>query len=233
MLCACSGEQFKLEEAVPQSPESLATRDFSASGLSSRTGTVDWESKLEDAQVDEAESTLKEALSLNYEEARALLGRLEYQRGNFDAALQVFQGIDIRLLSPRMSKAIAERTRPRKLRSKDRNVLAGVMSLHSVSLLLEAILLKAKSLAELGRVKEAARECKIILDTVESALPNGIYREINEDSKLLEMFHRALELLPKLWLQAGSLDEAIAAYRRALLKPWNLDPKDSQKYRRT
>lgn len=67
MLCACSGEQFKLEEPVPQSPESLATRDFSASGISSRTGTADWESKLEDAQVDEAESTLKEALSLNYE----------------------------------------------------------------------------------------------------------------------------------------------------------------------
>lgn len=225
MLCACSGEQFKLEEPIPQSPESLATRDFSASGISSRTGTGDWESKLEDAQVDEAESTLKEALSLNYEEARALLGRLEYQRGNFDAALQVFQGIDIRLLSPRMSKAIAERTRPRKSRSsRGRSVLTGVMSLHSVSLLLEAMLLKANSLAELGRVKEAARECKIILDTVESALPHGIYREINEDSKLLEMFHRALELLPKLWLQAGSLDEAIAAYRRALLRPWNLDP---------
>lgn len=64
MLCACSGEQFKFEEP-PQSPESLATRDFSASGLSSRTG--DWEAKFDDAQVDEAESTLKEALSLNYE----------------------------------------------------------------------------------------------------------------------------------------------------------------------
>lgn len=63
MLCACSGEQFRLEEQ-PGSPESLATRDFSASGLSSRT---DWDSKLEDIQVDEAESTLKEALSLNYE----------------------------------------------------------------------------------------------------------------------------------------------------------------------
>lgn len=71
---------------------------------------------------------------------------------------------------------------------------------------------------------EAARECKIILDTVESALPHGIYGEVNGDSKLLEMFHRALELLPKLWLEAGSLDEAIAAYRRALLRPWNLDP---------
>lgn len=65
MLCACSGEQFKLEEAPPQSPESLATRDFSASGLSSRTG--DWESRFDDAQVDDVESTLKEALSLNYE----------------------------------------------------------------------------------------------------------------------------------------------------------------------
>jgi tetratricopeptide repeat protein 7 len=87
------------------------------------------------------------------QEARALLGRLEYQRGNFDAALQVFQGIDIKTLSARMSKAIAERTRPRKSRSKGEHSLVGVMSLHSVSLLLEAVLLKAKSLEELGRLK--------------------------------------------------------------------------------
>lgn len=67
MLCACSGEQFRFEDQ-PGSPESLATRDFSASGLSSsRTGGGDWDSKLEEIQVDEAESTLKEALSLNYE----------------------------------------------------------------------------------------------------------------------------------------------------------------------
>lgn len=87
------------------------------------------------------------------QEARALLGRLEYQRGNFDAALQVFQGIDIKTLSPRMTKAIAERTRPRKPRPKGETSLAGVMSLHSVSLLLEGVLLKAKSLQELGRIK--------------------------------------------------------------------------------
>ncbi|CAA3025706.1 tetratricopeptide repeat 7A [Olea europaea subsp. europaea] len=224
MLCACSGEQFKFEEPAPQSPESLATRDFSASGLSSTTGNLDWESKLEDAQVDEAESTLKEALSLNYEEARALLGRLEYQRGNFDAALQVFQGINVRTLSSRMSNSIAERTRSRK-RSKGENVLAAGMSLHSVSLLLEAILLKAKSLEELGRVEEAARECKMILDIVESAFPYGIRESINEDFKLLEMFHKALELLPKLWIESGFLDEAITAFRRALVKPWCLDPR--------
>lgn len=224
MLCACSGEQFKFEEPEPpHSPESLATRDFSASGLSSRTG--DWESKFEDVQVDEAESTLKEALSLNYEEARALLGRLEFQRGNFDAALQVFQGIDIRSLTPRMAKAIVERIRQKKPRPKGDHVLPSVMSMHSVSLLIEAILLKAISLGELGRFIEAAKECKVILDTVESALPNGMLDDICEDCKLQDMFHRALELLPSLWTKAGYLDEAITAYRRALVKPWNLEPK--------
>lgn len=185
MLCACSGEQFKLDER-PQSPESLATRDFSASGLSSRAG--DWDSKFEDAQVDEVESTLKEALSLNYEvglfvpsilmklacwfialltvphlrvlncvwtsfnqEARALLGRLEYQRGNYDAALQVFQGIEVKNLTPKMARAIVESTRPRRPRGKGDNATPSVMSMHSASLLLEAILLKARSLEELGR----------------------------------------------------------------------------------
>ncbi|KAI4337055.1 hypothetical protein L6164_015512 [Bauhinia variegata] len=222
MLCACSGEQFKFEEP-PQSPESLATRDFSASGLSSRTG--DWESKFEDTQVDEVESSLKEALSLNYEEARALLGRLEYQRGNFDAALQVFQGIDIRGLTPRMIRAISERTKQRKPRSKGDNVPLNVMSMHSVSLLLEAILLKSKSLEELGRCIEAAKECRIILDTVESALPNGMTEVIGGDCKLQEMFQKALELLPNLWTKAGYLDEAVTAYRRALVKPWNLEPR--------
>lgn len=85
-----------------------------------------------------------------FQEARALLGRLEYQRGNFDAALQVFQGIDIKGLTPRMIKAIAERIKHRKPRSKADIVVSNVMSLHSVSLLLEAILLKARSLEELG-----------------------------------------------------------------------------------
>lgn len=87
-----------------------------------------------------------------------MLGRLEYQRGNYDAALQVFQGIDIASLTARMTRAVAERTRPlRKHHSKgdkaDSVPPPGLMSLHSVSLLLEAILLKAKSLEELGHCK--------------------------------------------------------------------------------
>ncbi|KAL6995350.1 hypothetical protein U1Q18_005488 [Sarracenia purpurea var. burkii] len=70
----------------------------------------------------------------------------------------------------------------------------------------------------------AAKECKIILEIVESALPNGTPQGIEEDCKLQEMFHKALELLPKLWIHAGFLDDAITAYRQALVKPWNLDP---------
>ncbi|XP_020212133.1 protein NPGR1 [Cajanus cajan] len=222
MLCACSGDQFKFEDP-PQSPESLAARDFLAGGLSSRN--EEWDPKFDETQVQEAESTLKEALSLNYEEARALLGRLEFQRGNYEAALQVFQGIDIKGLTPRMVKAIAERTKQRKPRSKADIVVLNVMSLHSVSLLLEAILLKARSLEELGQCIVAAKECRIILDTVESALPDGMPEGIGEDCKLQEMFHKALELLTSLWIKAGFLDEAVIAYRRALVKPWNLEPR--------
>lgn len=86
------------------------------------------------------------------QEARALLGRLEYQRGNYDAALQVFQGIDIRGLSSRMTRAIFERVPQRKPCKKAVNSIpTSVMSMHSVSLLLEAILLKARSLEELAR----------------------------------------------------------------------------------
>ncbi|KAK4770971.1 hypothetical protein SAY87_031503 [Trapa incisa] len=224
MLCTCSGEQFKLEEP-PKSPESLATRDFSASYLSSRTG--DWESNFEDIQADEVvESSLREALSLNYEEARALLGRLEYQRGNYDAALQVFQGIEVRVLSCRMTRAIFERVQQQCKYSKKpiSGIPAGVMSMHSVSLMLEAILLKAKSLEKLARYTEAAKDCNMILDIVESALPNGLPEGGAEDCKLQEMLHKSLELLPELWAKAGYIDKAIIAYRRALTKKWNLEP---------
>ena len=51
-------------------------------------------------------------------------------------------------------------------------------------------------------------------------MPEGI----GEDSKLQDMFHKALELLPNLWTKAGFLDNATTAYRRALVKPWNLNP---------
>ncbi|KAF3659796.1 hypothetical protein FXO37_13822 [Capsicum annuum] len=82
-----------------------------------------------------------------------MLGKLEYQRGNFDAALQVFQRIDIQTLSLKMAKAITEGRRLLKPCSKSDVVPIGVMSLHFMSLLLQEILLKAKSLEKLSRIK--------------------------------------------------------------------------------
>ncbi|VAH87845.1 unnamed protein product [Triticum turgidum subsp. durum] len=204
MLCTCSGDQSKFEE-MPRSPESLATRDFSASGSCSRPGKR--EATPDDSQVNEVESDLRETLSLNYEEARALLGRLEYQRGNFDAALQVLQGIDIRSLKPRMTSAVTESAKPKVSPRSSRRKTSQVngmlvhMSMHSVSLLLEAILLKARSLERLGRVTDAAEECRTIIDIVESAWPDGVPEGTSEDS--------------------------ITAYRRALARPWNLDSQRS------
>lgn len=43
----------------------------------------------------EAESLLYEGLSFNYEETRALPGRLEYQGDNVEAALRLFDGMDL------------------------------------------------------------------------------------------------------------------------------------------
>lgn len=71
---------------------------------------------------------------------------------------------------------------------------------------------------------DAAIECKTIIDVVESAWSNGMPVGIGPECKLKEIFHKALDLLPRLWQQAGLLDEAVAAYRRALTKPWDLGP---------
>ncbi|KAH9304651.1 hypothetical protein KI387_009055 [Taxus chinensis] len=221
--CSFPGEQFKFEE-MSQSAESLATRDYAASAISSsRTGDAD--SRFDEAGIEEAESSLREALSLNYEEARALLGRMEYQRGNVESALQVFDGIDMNTVTSKMRQSISERAQRQKSRSRNGSNL--IMSIHAVCLLLESILLKAKSLQDLGLAKEAAQECKIVLETVEPALPYGLPEASEVDFKVKETVSKAAELLPELWKQAGMFHEAIASYRRALINPWNLDSERS------
>ncbi|KAF3792190.1 Tetratricopeptide repeat protein 7B [Nymphaea thermarum] len=220
MQCLCSGEQLKIDD-MAQSPESLATRDYSVSGFSSRTGEGE-PPKPDRGNIEEAESSLREGLCLNYEEARALLGRLEYQRGNIDAALHVFEGIDVAAVMPKIKLSITRKFERRKRRS--HNDMAPPMTMHAVSLLLEAILLKAKALQDLGRFKEAAQSCKVVLDTIESALPEGLPESFGADIKLQETLNKAVEMLPELWKQASYFHEAIASYRRALLVHWNLDP---------
>ncbi|KAK1283048.1 hypothetical protein QJS10_CPB21g00157 [Acorus calamus] len=217
MKCLCSSEWLKPNDLI-QSSESLTTKDCSKSGCSSQTGSG--EQRLDNGNIEEAESSLRDGVCLNYEEARALLGRLEYQRGNVEAALRVFDGIDIAAIAPKMKISVARRAEHRK--SRFRNSAAAPMSMNAVSLLFEAIFLKAKSLQDLGRFKEAAQSCSIILDTVESALPGGVPEDFGTDCKLQEILNKAVELLPELWKLAGYFHEAVLSYRRALTH-FNLD----------
>lgn len=80
-----------------------------------------------------------------------MLGRYEYQKGNIEAALHVFEGINIAEVAPKIKLTLAKRGERRRRRSQQD--ASPPMSIHAGSLLLEAIFLKAKSLQGLGRFK--------------------------------------------------------------------------------
>lgn len=61
------------------------------------------------------------------------------------------------------------------------------------------------------------------MDTIESALPEGVPENFPMDYKLQDTLNKAVELLPELWKLAGFPQDAILSYRRALLYNWNLD----------
>lgn len=82
------------------------------------------------------------------QEARALLGRLEYQRGNIHAALRVFDGIDLQAAVLRFQPQFSEKP-SRKNRSRTDTLHS--LSQHAACLVLEAIYLKAMCLSKLGR----------------------------------------------------------------------------------
>ncbi|XP_057422980.1 protein NPGR2 [Lotus japonicus] len=213
------GETLGGADEVFPSSESIVTKDFSISGPSGLAGQVD--KKPDTGNIEEAESSLRESGVLNYEEARALLGRYEYQKGNLVAALHVFEGIDISAVTPKIKLALSRNREHQKRRSQNHD--EPQMSIHAVGLLLEAVFLKAKSLHVLGRFKEAAVSCKVILDIVESSLPEGLPDNFGAECKLQETLSKAVELLPELWKLADCPREATLSYRRALLHHWNLD----------
>ncbi|KAJ4981518.1 hypothetical protein NE237_032355 [Protea cynaroides] len=212
MLETLSRESSRLED-------DMSVLEFHANGLSMKTSKV--EAKLDEGNILEAESSLQEGLSLNFEEARALLGRLEYQRGNVESALRVFDGIDLQAAIERLQPSLAEKP-PSSKKGRSRSSSVFTVSQHAASLVLEAIYLKAKSLQKLSRANEAAQECKSVLDAVERIFQHGI-SDVLVDIRLQETVSKAVELLPELWKQAGCYQEAISAYRRALLSQWNLD----------
>ncbi|XP_004493806.1 protein NPGR2-like isoform X2 [Cicer arietinum] len=232
MKCLCSGELVVREEdtMVPNSSESLATKDYyssTVSGISGQDiGQVE-RTRPDSGNIQEVESSLRESGVLNYEEARALLGRYEYQEGNIEAALHVFEGIDIASVTPKIKNFLAKsRERPKR---RSRNYTTPLMSIHTSGLLLEAILLKAKCLQVLGRFKESGQTCKVILDMIESSLPEGLPGNFGAECKLQETLSKAVELLPELWKLADCPREVILSYRHALLHRWNLDAETTAK----
>lgn len=65
LKCILSGEQQPGADETIDSSESLATRDYSASGYSSRAAEV--EAKVDSSNIEEAESSLRESGYLIHE----------------------------------------------------------------------------------------------------------------------------------------------------------------------
>ena len=195
------------------------------------------------------------AMVKKFQEARALLGRVEYQRGHIEEALRVFDGINISALIPEMKKSVVRKVSQQKPRPHSSSL---TMPFHSVTILMETIYLKSLALYDLGKFEgiepqllftsfshlfrttlnitptkfgfaEAARECSAILDIVESSAPEGLPSNFGNDCNLNETICRAVELLPELWKLGGFPLETISSYRRALVSNWNLDAKTSAK----
>lgn len=78
-----------------------------------------------------------------------MLGRYEYQEGNIEAALHVFEGINIAAVAPKINNFLARSRERPKRHSRDHTTPS--ISMHTAGLLLEAFLLKAKCLQVLGR----------------------------------------------------------------------------------
>ncbi|CAH8355551.1 unnamed protein product [Eruca vesicaria subsp. sativa] len=156
---------------------------------------------LDNDNIEEAELSMRETSYLNHEEVRALLGRIEYQKGNIEAALRVFEWIDISGITIKMRTALTAREEWKHRRWFKGSFVTPPqppMSKHAVSLLFEAIFLKAKSLQSLGRFQESAQSCRVILDIMEASLLEGASKNVTSDIKLQETLTKAVELLPQL-----------------------------------
>lgn len=76
---------------------------------------------------------------------------MEYQRGNVEGALRVFDGIDLQAAIQRLQPSFSEKTPVKKGRTRTRTESPSSVSQHAASLVLEAIYLKSKSLQKLGK----------------------------------------------------------------------------------
>uniref|UniRef100_A0ACD5WVZ3 Uncharacterized protein n=1 Tax=Avena sativa TaxID=4498 RepID=A0ACD5WVZ3_AVESA len=202
MQCLCSGEQANMVHELAPS-----------------NGEIELQAK--NAALQEAELSLQEGGSPKYEEARALLAKVEveYQRGHVEEALHMLNDIDMPALIPDVKISITRLARAHP------HPGYPPMSLHAVNIIMETIFLKTRALRDLGEFKEAAQVCSTILDVVESALPEGLPANFGDGCNLNATICSAVELLPELWKSGDFPSEALSSYRRALLRNWNLGAK--------
>jgi ATP-dependent RNA helicase DHX36 len=85
--------------------------------------------------------------STNFQEARALLAKVEYQRGHVEEALRMLNGINIPAMIPDVKISITRLARAQP------DSGYPPMSLHSVNLIMETIYLKTIALRDLGKFK--------------------------------------------------------------------------------
>ncbi|KAF7809426.1 protein NPG1 [Senna tora] len=205
---------------VGENESTSSVREFYANGI--RMSTAEVEAKLDQGDIKEAESALQEGLSITSEEARTLLGKLEYQRGKLASALRVLDGIDIQTSIQQLQSLVSEKSSAKKGRPRAESPTS--VSRHAASLMLESIYFKAKTLRKQGKLTEATTECKSVLEGIEKTFSQGV-SDIQLDSKLQEVVSDIVGLLPELTKQGSSYQEALSAYRRALqlLSQWNFD----------
>lgn len=73
---------------------------------------------------------------------------------------------------------------------------------------------------------DAARECKLVLDTMETAIPAGLPEEWGK-TRITDMLSKSVKLLPEILLEMGRDYDAMFAYRRSLLRfSWCLSSQD-------
>jgi hypothetical protein len=103
---------------------------------------------------------MSKLVSPNFQEARALLAKVEYQRGHVEEALHMLNGINMPALIPDLKISITRlaRTHPH----------SGYppMSLHAVNLIMETIYLKTIALRDVGKLKgTTSTSLKFSMDT--------------------------------------------------------------------
>ncbi|EFJ36031.1 hypothetical protein SELMODRAFT_404439 [Selaginella moellendorffii] len=204
---------------------SRRSREFKSGESRFSTGS-DSDVKIDDSTIRAVETSLREALTLNNEEARALLGRIEFQKEDFQSALHILEGIQVDNIFPRVKFLVPAKNKHKrgKIRSEivkhqRRSDVPQPLTLQSAILLLEGVYLKVMSLEHLGRSSDAAEVCNFLVESFDATFPHGLPDHL-AGTKIQEFYNKVLEFLPEFFKREGHYADAVVSYRKALRSHW-------------